>query len=113
MSINKVTHQKRKDKKCCTAAKSFAQTERNVSTIVRAPFPPLQPRLVKEREEERRAEERRGGKGGGGGGGGERRKKATHSPVDILAAQAMKVPIQVFEKAVKRAKIRVEKRRVV
>lgn len=43
---------------------------------------------------------------------GEGRKKATHSPVDILAAQAMKVPIQVFE-TVKRAKIRVEKRRVV
>lgn len=43
-------------------------------------------------------------------GGGEREK--SDIPVDIFAAQAMKVPIQVFE-TVKRAKIRVEKRRVV
>lgn len=41
---------------------------------------------------------------------GEREK--SDIPVDIFAAQAMKVPIQVFE-TVKRAKIRVEKRRVV
>ena len=58
--------------------------------------PPLLTKRWRERERER--------------GGGEREK--SDIPVDIFAAQAMKVPIQVFE-TVKRAKIRVEKRRVV
>ena len=70
--------------------------------------PPLTKRETSsEREREREGEgERDGGKERGRG-----EKKATF-PVDIFAAQAMKVPIQVFE-TVKRAKIRVEKRRVV